>query len=379
MLARLTCLVGGVVLAAGVASPQQQVPPPPPPDPLIACYPVPKHGDMLVVPVRVGPKTYQFLVDTGCSYSAVDVALCPGEPSGTTKVVSASGKEESVPLYAWPPAWLGTLPLNTGGLVAAVNLRNVREVTGHPVYGIIGMDFLATVVMQVDFDRGELRLYRGVPRDAGAALPIEWEHNCPRVVGRLGGQTEAFVLDTGQAGALDLSREAFARLKKAGGLKLLGKNKAIVLNDTVEMRYGLGKKLTLGEYVIREPVIGESHNSRIGLRTLSRFVVTLDFSGKKLYLKKGHHYNTPNRWDLSGLVLVRRDGATLVEQVKKGSVAAAQGVRAGDAVVKVGPAAAERLTLFEMYTKFSTPNTTVRLHLVRGTRKRTVELDLTPD
>jgi hypothetical protein len=378
-LARLACLCG-VVIAAGAAFAQQETPPQPPlPNLLVARFPVPKHGDVLVVPVRIGAKTYQFLLDTGCTYSVVDLSLLPREPLETVKGTSASGKEEAIPLHRWPPAWLGDFPLDSGAPVGGVDLRKVREVTGYPIYGVIGMDFLGEHVVQVNFDKGDLRFYRWAPPDLGAALPIELKNNCPHVFGSVGRQRESFLVDTGKTGAFDLRREEFARMKKAGSLKVHGKCKATVLNDTVEFRYGQGKHLTLGEFTLREPLFSEGSYSLLGLEALAQFVVTFDFPGKKLYLQKGANYHRPNRWNLSGLKLVRRDGVTLVDEVKKGSAAAARGVKSGDVIHKVGRTAAEELSLFEIYTKLSAPDTTVRLNVVRGTKKRSIDLPLRMD
>jgi hypothetical protein len=377
-LVRLAGLCGGFLLVAGAALPQQEAPPKPPlPDLVVARFSVPKRGDALILPVRLGDRTYQFLLDTGCSFTAVDTSLLPKEPLETVTVLAANGKMEPVPLHTCPPFWLGDMPLDTGAPVAGIDLRPLREVCGWPVYGLIGMNFLAGRVVQVNFDRGELTFYRWPPADAGAALPFELERHCPVVVGHVGDRRESFTVDTGAVGTGDVRREVFAALEKAGDLKVLGKSKAVVLNGTQEYRFGQGQRLALGEFAVQGPVLNEgSSYSMIGLGTLSRFVVTFDFRERKLYLKKGADYDRPGRWDLSGLRLVRRDGVTLVESVEAGGAAAARGVKPGDVLRQVGPTPAGQLSLFEIGTRLSIPNTTVRLAVARGTEERNIDLVL---
>jgi S1-C subfamily serine protease len=79
---------------------------------------------------------------------------------------------------------------------------------------------------------------------------------------------------------------------------------------------------------------------------------------------------------LSGLQLARKDGVTLVDLVEDGSAAAAQGVKVGDVIRKVGSAEAGQLSLFEINTLFSAPDTVVRLGILRGQKRKTIDLPL---
>src|SRR4029077_3478902 len=46
----------------------------------------------------------------------------------------------------------------------------------------------------------------------------------------------------------------------------------------------------------------------LGVGYLSRYVVTLDFPRRRLFLQKGRHYDRADQCDQSGLTIVMRDG-----------------------------------------------------------------------
>ena len=86
----------------------------------------------------------------------------------------------------------------------------------------------------------------------------------------------------------------------------------------------------------------------LGLVFWSRFVVTFDFPGEKIYLRKGKGYERPDLRDLSGLHLIRRDGAVVIESVDEGSPGASAGIQAGDVLATLGSKRADKTTLFEI-------------------------------
>lgn len=67
---------------------------------------------------------------------------------------------------------------------------------------------------------------------------------------------------------------------------------------------------------------------------LSRFVVTLDYPGKKIYLKKGPGFDRPSEWNRSGLFISFEDGTPRVVWVIKDTPASEAGILLGDQVVE---------------------------------------------
>ena len=74
-------------------------------------------------------------------------------------------------VYNAPEATVGSLPLGVDA-VLGVDLKKIREVSGLPIEGVLGMDFLSRYIVHIDFDRGKLLLLKSVPKDAGETLPL---------------------------------------------------------------------------------------------------------------------------------------------------------------------------------------------------------------
>ena len=71
-------LIGMLVcLSACGHLPAQESEPQPEQSLVLAEFDIPTDGDMMVAPVTVAGRTYQFLIDTGCYWTVFDSALQP--------------------------------------------------------------------------------------------------------------------------------------------------------------------------------------------------------------------------------------------------------------------------------------------------------------
>src|SRR2546428_669450 len=104
-------------------------------------FAVSKHGDALLVPVRVAEKDYLFVVDTGATGTVFDTSFPLGQPVDVVTAEGSEGKVE-IMLYHPPEARLGRTSLGPLDAVAGMDLNSIRQVWGHPIQGILGMDFL---------------------------------------------------------------------------------------------------------------------------------------------------------------------------------------------------------------------------------------------
>ena len=75
---------------------------------------------------------------------------------------------------------------------------------------------------------------------------------------------------------------------------------------------------------------------------LSRFVISLDYPGKKLYLKKGPGFDKPSDWNRSGFFISYEGEQPSVVWVLKDSPAGEAGVKIGDRIVEVNGKAADQ-------------------------------------
>ena len=75
--------------------------------------------------------------------------------------------------------------------------------------------------------------------------------------------------------------------------------------------------------------------SHLGLGFFRRHVLTIDFAGSRMLLKRRATFPRDDEDDLSGLHLIRREGAAVVYAVDKESAAAKAGFQTGDELTEI--------------------------------------------
>jgi hypothetical protein len=263
------------------------------------------------------------------------------------------------------------------------DFRKIREISGHEVYGFLGMSFLARYVVHIDFDRGEVIFLRAVPRHAGQRLPIRMESGWPTLEltlpGPKGRRPHVFVLDTGACGfgSGDLRSDQFEQLVKEGKLLVVKKTLFESAAGSSTSRIGQLDMTELPGFRHRKLLFGEAQRNLLGLNYLSRFIVTFDFPGRGLYLVKGERYGRPDLWDHSGLHVFRPKGQTAIHSIDPGSAGAAVGLKAGDVLLTVDGRPTDRMTLHALRQLLCAEGRTIRLTVRRGGQELAVTLKLT--
>ena len=187
---------------------------------------------LLTVPVRIKGKNYAFIVDTGSSITVYDSSMrrLLGEPIDVQTAHTGAGTTQFETFHA-PEAFLGAIGLPTDGPVGCSDLASVRQAvktsTGEDIYGLLGMDVLRKLVVQLDFDAGNLAILepgKSQSKEWGEALPLQFQgKGVPTVRVMLPDGTAArFIIDTGDASMGDLRGEIFQELSDAGHLKIGG-------------------------------------------------------------------------------------------------------------------------------------------------------------
>ena len=73
----------------------------------------------------------------------------------------------------------------------------------------------------------------------------------------------------------------------------------------------------------------------VGLRFLSRFVVTFDFPEATVYLQPGEQFERPEPSATSGLTLLWKNGVPVVERVTPQGPAERAGIHPGDKLLQI--------------------------------------------
>jgi hypothetical protein len=283
-------------------------------------------------------------------------------------------------IYASPDGSVGQLPLRVDS-VAGMDLNKFREVSGYPIEGVLGMDFLARYAVHVDFDRGELLILKQAPQSAGDVLSIDWnDHDLPELDAWLSrDQKVRFIVNIGHVSLDSGSMESLTMrpMVKGGDFQEVGStlNEAIAATDSSSALLQ-GKRVVLGGFFVDRPIFGESPSTSVlGLGFWSRFAATFDFPGEKIYLRKGKGYERPDLRHLSGLHLLKRNGAVVVHSIDKNSPGTLAGIQTGDVLVTLGTKRADETTLFEIRKALSQAGP-LACSVRRGSEERRVTLDL---
>lgn len=343
-------LAGGVLAAAILvvavclsAQPSKDAPSQPKPGAVLARFAIAPGGQPIVVPVTMGDQAYPFLVDIGASLTTFDRSLEEhlGNPKETLEAGVKDGKPVSVSLYYAPAATVGGLSLRRGGAVLCVDLEDLRTVSGLDVRGVLGMGFLRRYVLRVDFDDGTLEFLAPppeAPEDWGQRIAFRTNaYGCPFVLGELPGERKVpFALDSGLGEGAILEAELFDSLREEGVILKVATAQVAYGDRQVQTVMGRIPAIRVGPWTYHNLLFdrGQAGN-RLGLSFLARHGVVLDFPHSCMYLTKGERFTERARADMSGLHLLRRDGAILVHAVDADSPAGQAGIQAGDVLESI--------------------------------------------
>jgi hypothetical protein len=228
--------------------------------------------------------------------------------------------------------------------------------------GVIGYDLFAAYVVEIDYERREIRLHD----PAGFAFPEEADVVPIRLLDRkpyvaasfsLGGETLGgdFLLDTGAGGALGFNGDFVAaqRLIERAGRTLPSSSRGV--GGATPARLGRLESLLVGRTVLPGPLatfslaqgrgVRADAAGRIGGALLRRFTITFHYAAGSVGLVPNGNFGRLLETDMSGLALVSHEGGVLVSRVSEESSALEAGVRQGDRLIALDGKPVARLSL----------------------------------
>ncbi|MFY9632116.1 MAG: retroviral-like aspartic protease family protein [Candidatus Cybelea sp.] len=155
----------------------------------------------IIVPVSIGTRTLDFLLDSGSS----DLLIDPGVAGELG--MRSSGAEQYSFAGDFTLANARAQSVSVGGLTAAnvafSTARFEEQLTDSRVVGLLGADFFASGVVEVDFEKKRLTMLRALPAGLAAAgwspIPIRLDSEVPMVKAIFSGQSGHFIADLGAA------------------------------------------------------------------------------------------------------------------------------------------------------------------------------------
>jgi hypothetical protein len=294
-----------------------------------------------------------FLADTGVAVTCFDTSVPLGRPVGVYTANGVEGNVE-VKLYHPPEANIGRISLGPLQCVTGMDLSALRESFGHDIRGLLGMDFLGKHVVHIDVENGELLLLKEVPNGSGVEVPIVWEPgDNPFVQAEIApGKQTRFVVDTGSVTTLNsgsIGPLAARSLLETGRAREVGKVRIVSISGADYRPLLQTSDLAIGTFTVRAPVFRESQGrwpNVLGLGFWSRFAATFDFPGRKVYLRKSARFGHHDRWNATGVHLLKRRGLIEIAAMNPGSPGVQAGLKSGDVLVEIDGQSTAKLSLF---------------------------------
>jgi len=260
--------------------------------------------------------------------------------------------------------------------------------------GLLGYEFAQRTVVRIDYADRRITFTRPDafrPPPGVTPIPFVFDAHIPVVEGSLDGIAGQFEIDTGSRASLILMHPFVV----AHGL--IARYHATRM---VTIGYGLGGparallarggELTLGPVRLARPVVemeadgggasAATHTAgNVGGDLLRRFTVTLDYDRHLIWLQPNRLSGEPERFDRSGMWIVRAaDGAIAIADISGGGAAQAAGLAAGDRILSVGGHPAATTDLAGLRALFRREDVRTVALVVRGPdgRQRQVTLRL---
>ena len=225
---------------------------------------------------------YHFIIDTGSSATIVTPELVKrygGRARGSqtpVRVRDASGKVKLL-----NPATLTRLNLGAarfeGVQVLVYDLEDLSNHLGVHIDGVLGFPLFRETLLTLDYLHSQIVITpQGVPMALpGVTIPFNNEQNTPLIPIQLGNESFIALIDSGSDAALSLNtvglHPTFQFGPKPGTLA------ATLAGDRLLMTGRLAQTLTIGAYVIENPVVDLTDElSSIGGGLLRDFAVTFD-------------------------------------------------------------------------------------------------------
>lgn len=340
-------------------------------------FPIEICNNLVVVPMILNNQLpLKFILDTGVRTSILtekaysDILNLPYSRKYT---IAGPGGEKLVDAYVTNNVTLDMPGVHGQGhamLVLDQDYLELRNYLGTDVHGILGYELFSRFIIKIDYEKKQLTLMqpeRFKPSKRLTWLPITVEDTKPYIiVGLQMNDTTSLsaklLVDSGASHGIFLETDSNPKIivPEKHVTTVIGRG----LGGEIIGQIGRIRALEIGNYIIpgvianfpdSDAYLDTLKTSRLVFRNgslggdmLSRFTVTFNFPGERIYLKKNASLKKEFYYNLSGLT-IRARGARLrnfeVSDVRENSSAAHADIRKGDKIITVNGIAANDLDL----------------------------------
>jgi len=335
--------------------------------------------NMVVVKLTINNKgPFNFILDTGVGIMLItDPTLVDSinlESKRTIKIFGLNG--DSYEAYVTPNLKIDMPNITSTGVSAAILKEDhfsLSEYTGMPIHGLLGYDFFSNLAVRFNFYDSTLTVskpqYMRLIRK-GVRIPLSIEDRKPYITtdvkmqdGKL--MSRKLLIDLGAGHPLSLENVIAEQglpqnfIAANLGMGLTGPIKGFIsrVSELHLDKYKLPNVITSFpdmEYLKNgAPIVPRDGN--LGIGTLKRFTMLIDYSSNSLYIKKGLNFNDPFEHDMTGMeyFFVGHDfGRLIIGRVEPGSPADLIGLQKDDEIVSINLKAIDQMSIEQIDNTF---------------------------
>lgn len=301
----------------------------------------------IYLPVTVNGHKARFVLDTGAQSSVIlPQASKELEVTGGVTIQASGAGNETVPARITKVA-----KIEAGG----EEVQNMQAVVldlppGLECDGVLGQPFLSKFVTTIDYQQKEVTFCRPKdyePAKGATELPVKLSTGIPQLEVTISGIKGWATIDTGAAGTLTLTSPFVEQNKLAAKYPVRAKT---IVGKGVG-GYVFGELFRLPDFEFgpfKMPPLVASMSSQksgafasttvianIGSDVLSRFKVTFDYPGQRMFLEKAARFSDPSEANRTGIIVDFDGQAEMVVDVVPGSPGAEAGLVKGDEIVEL--------------------------------------------
>lgn len=257
-------------------------------------------ADMIIIPVAINGKTYQFIFDTGapCVISKELAKELGLEAEVEVNSSDSGGNTAKTGFTELAAIKIGGITFSNIG-VALIDLEQIKEMQCLGVDGIIGANLMKTAKWKIDYQEKVLTFTDHIKNLNVTNDYVEIEYTpslsgTPEVEVTLSPGVKAgkVIFDTGFMGELTVPSGIYTKLRKSGYEKPMisgyGTSSAGAYGRSTDTsKYLKIDNATFGELTHRDVIVEfkGDHSGILGNRLLSNYEVVIDWEVQKIYMK----------------------------------------------------------------------------------------------
>ena len=278
-------------------------------------------------------------------------------------------------------------------IFAVIALDALAPAEGVDLPGMVGFEVFRRFVTRFDYGTHTLTLIRPdafAAKDAGAAIPFQFNGNTIEIRATYNGIPGNFTIDTGARSSLTLSAPFAAAHDLYRGTTPVDAVTGWGIGGPSRARVLRGAPLSFGAEAVPSPVVEVSTDKagamadpsiagNIGAGILKRYIVTLDYDHATMYLKP---VTVPvddlDTFDRAGVWINQASSGFAVIDITKGAPADRAGLKTGDVIVAIDGKPATALKLYDVRQQLrdEAPGTVVTFTVRRGAAEQNLAVTL---